>query len=354
MFAHRMAVTGGAGFVGSNLSVLFKTRYPNIDVIVLDNLKRRGSELNLSRLAEHGIRFIHGDIRNKEDLHPLSDVDLIIECSAEPSVLAGYNGDPSYLLNTNLLGTINCLESAKANKAIFVFLSTSRVYPFSRINQIRATEDATRFRWVEDQYIPGWSGKGITTDFSLDGSKTLYGASKLCSELLIQEYVDMFGLRAIINRCGLLAGPWQFGKVDQGVITYWMLCHYFKRGLAYIGFGGDGKQVRDLLHVADLFELLNKQLACLDKFNGSVYNVGGGTEISASLRECTEFCADITGNRLQIARNLDARPGDISIYLSDSRKTQSEFGWKPTRTPHAIFSDIFNWIRQNEDQLRAL
>ena len=100
---------------------------------------------------------------------------------------------------------------------------------------------------------------GVAEDFPLAGARTLYGSTKLAAELLIEEYRAAYGLRAVVNRCGVVAGPWQMGKVDQGVFTYWMLAHHFRRPLSYIGFGGSGKQVRDLLHVEDLIELLDEQ-----------------------------------------------------------------------------------------------
>jgi len=136
----KVLITGGAGFIGASLAISLRKKYPHIAVIALDNLKRRGSELNLCRLREWGVSFIHGDIRNQEDLFLNSKIDLIIECSAEPSVLAGYGDNPFYIINTNLLGTINCLESARKNKADIVFLSTSRVYPYDAINALKTVE----------------------------------------------------------------------------------------------------------------------------------------------------------------------------------------------------------------------
>lgn len=215
-------ITGGAGFVGSNLAIEFKNNKQNVRVVALDNLKRRGSELNIKRLAENGVEFIHGDIRNREDFEAVGNVDIIIECSAEPSVLAGLNSSPDYLLNTNLLGTINCLEFARKCDADFVFLSTSRVYPVKTINSLNFTETPTGFELSEEQVVVGASSKGFTEDFTLNGTRTLYGTTKLASELIIQEYIEIYGLRAIINRCGVLTGNWQMGKVDQGVIVLWV------------------------------------------------------------------------------------------------------------------------------------
>ena len=117
----KILITGGAGFVGSNLAILLKQEFLDIDVIAVDNLKRRGSELNLKRLNYHGVNFIHGDIRNKEDLESINSFDLLIDCSAEPSVTAGYGESPEYLLNTNLIGTINCLEVVRKCNAAFCF-----------------------------------------------------------------------------------------------------------------------------------------------------------------------------------------------------------------------------------------
>jgi CDP-paratose 2-epimerase len=129
-------ITGGCGFVGSNLAISLKSDFPSIRVVCLDNLKRRGSELNINRIKELGIEFIHGDIRNPEDFAGIGTIDLIIDAAAEPSVLSGVNSTPDYLINTNLVGTINCLNFAVKNSSDFVLLSTSRVYPIEAINEL--------------------------------------------------------------------------------------------------------------------------------------------------------------------------------------------------------------------------
>ena len=338
-------ITGGAGFIGSNLGVYLKRKYPQLKIFALDNLIRRGSELNLPRLKENGIKFIRGDVRYLQDKDLKFNIDLILECSAEPSVLAGYK-NPSYIIDTNLMGSVNCLELCRKRKAGMVFLSTSRVYPYEKINALRRKETASRFEW------PGFSG--IDTNFSLDGPKTLYGVTKLASEFILQDYIAAYGIKAIVNRCGVIAGPWQFGKVDQGVFTYWMLAHYFKRPLKYIGFGGKGKQVRDLLHIDDLCRLIDLQINNLSKINGNIYNAGGGNEVSLSLLETTVLCQQITGNKVKIGSDKSNRPGDIAIYLTDNRKVTRELKWKPQNSPQVILNDIFNWIKSNEAKLKKL
>lgn len=345
MIYKALLVTGGAGFIGSNLAVYFKRRYPKLKVIVLDNLIRRGSEFNLGRLKENGIRFIQGDIRRPKDLDIKFDIDLVFECSAEPSVLAGYQ-KPIYVIDTNLMGMVNCLELCRKRKAGMIFLSTSRVYPYEKINAIKYKEADSRFEWK------GFSG--IDTDFSLLGPKTLYGATKLASEFILQEYIAAYGIKGIVNRCGVVAGPWQFGKVDQGIFSYWMLAHYFKMPLAYIGFGGKGKQVRDLLHVDDLCRLIQLQTNNLPGLTGNTYNVGGAREISLSLLETTELCKRITGNIINVGKDLNNRPGDIAIYLTNNDKVNQQLKWKPRKSAVMILNDIFEWIKSNEPKLKKL
>ena len=351
----KILITGGAGFVGSSIAISIKKKYPQYTICCLDNLKRRGSELNIPRLTEQGVQFIHGDIRNREDLAQFeSDVTTIIEASAEPSVLAGLNGSPEYLVNTNLMGTINCLYLAAKLKADFIFLSTSRVYPIEPMETIQFREDATRFSITPEQQLSGVSEKGIAEDFSLNGFRSLYGATKLASEFLIQEFDQFYNFKAVINRCGVLAGPWQMGKVDQGVTVLWVARHFWKKPLSYIGYGGTGKQVRDILHVDDLFLLLDYQLHHMDELNGKTFNVGGGLESSLSLKELTALCQQVTGNTIDISEVKDNRQADIRIYVTDNTQVTKITGWKPTILPVEIVKQIFFWLRNNEKILQPI
>ena len=350
----KILITGGAGFVGSNLAILLKQELLDIDVIAVDNLKRRGSELNLKRLNYHGVNFIHGDIRNKEDLESINSFDLLIDCSAEPSVTAGYGKSPEYLLNTNLIGTINCLEVVRKCNAAFLFLSTSRVYPIKSLNSLKLNETATRFALNKDQTLQGVSNEGISESFPLDKPRSLYGTSKLASEMLIQEYSDMYGIKSVINRCGVLTGPWQMGKIDQGVVVLWIARHIFGGKLNYIGFGGKGFQVRDILHINDLYELVKIQLRDVQNWKGNIYNIGGGNELSVSLKELTELCKSITGNKLTVNQSKSERNADIPYYVTNYRKIREETNWKPTLDIEKIMQDIVDWINENYNDLKLI
>ena len=350
----KILITGGAGFVGSSLAISLKRQYPHYDILALDNLKRRGAELNLPRLKKYGVSFIHGDIRNKEDFDALPAIDKVIEASAEPSVLAGLDGTPDYLLNTNLFGTINCLNYTLRHKADFIFLSTSRVYPIKTIEQLNYTEEATRFALTDEQPVPGVSAKGITEHFPLEGARSLYGTTKLSSELIIQEYQAFYGLRTVINRCGVITGPWQMGKVDQGVMVLWIAKHYFKQQLNYFGYGGTGKQIRDMLHIDDLYRLIDWQLHHIEAVDGEVLNAGGGLQCSASLQELTAICREIVGNTIPINSVPETRTADIPLYITDNTKVTTLTGWAPRLGIRDIVTDIVQWLREYEDNLAPI
>jgi len=340
----RLLITGGAGFVGSNLAVSLAKRHPDWEIVVLDNLYRRGSELNLPRLQEAGVEFVRGDVREPEDLARVARIDALIECSAEPSVMSGVDGDTGYLVHTNLTGAYNCLELARRDEAFVVFLSTSRVYPVAPQVELNLEEAETRFEIAAEQAVPGISPTGLSEEFPLEGARTLYGATKLAAELLIEEYRASLGVPAVIDRCGVIAGPWQMGKVDQGVFTHWMLAHHFGNPLSYIGFGGSGKQVRDLLHVEDLVDLVERQLLDQEAWDGRTVNVGGGRECSLSLQETTAICRELTGNEVPMTPVAETRAGDVPIYLSDCSRIFGLDEWRPRRSAAQVLADIHEWV----------
>jgi CDP-paratose 2-epimerase len=350
----KVLITGGAGFVGANLAVAFKQTFAGIDVLAFDNLKRRGSELNLARLKSVGVAFQHGDIRCREDVDSWPAFDLLVDCSAEPSVQAGVDGSALPVIQNNLSGTIHCMEAARRHQAAFLFLSTSRVYPIERINTLHYREENTRFVWTADESLPGFSGRGIAEDFPLAGPRSLYGATKLAAELLLQEYAYLYRMPVLINRCGLVTGPWQMGKVDQGVVTLWVARHAFGQPLRYIGFGGQGKQVRDMLHIDDLFDLVLGQAGDLARWDGRVYNVGGGPPVSASLLELTGLCRRVAGKEVPTAHEPATSTVDVRIYLTDHGRVSTDFSWMPRKSVAAIVEDIYTWLRAHEEQVRPI
>jgi CDP-paratose 2-epimerase len=349
----RVLVTGGAGFVGANVAVALAERHPGWRVVALDNLRRRGSELNLPRLRGAGVVFTHGDVRHSSDLLEIDEVDAIVEASAEPSVLAGTDGNLDYLVHSNLFGAYNCLELARRFGAQFLFLSTSRVYPVAALAGLRFIEGETRFELADSQAVPGATSAGIDENFPLAGARTLYGATKLAAELLVAEYAEVFDLDTVVNRCGVIAGPWQMGKVDQGIFAYWLLAHYFGLPLEYIGFGGSGKQVRDALHIDDLVDLVDDQLTRREEWSGITANVGGGRACSLSLLELTELCRDLTGRQIEVRRAREERPGDVPVYLSDCRRLFSHTAWRPSRDAYEILSDTLAWATGHESAVRS-
>jgi CDP-paratose 2-epimerase len=346
----RLLVTGGAGFVGASLAIALAERHPDWELLALDNLHRRGSELNLPRLDRAGVEFIEGDVRDPAALDRLPPLDAILECSAEPSILAG-RADTDYSLQTNLVGAYNCLELARRDGAAFIFLSTSRVYPVAALNSVSYIETDTRFELGEEQALPGVSPEGISEQFPLEGARTLYGATKLGAELLIAEYAEDFGLATVINRCGVIAGPWQMGRVDQGVFAWWVLCHELGRPLSYIGYGGKGKQVRDLLDVGDLTALVDEQLGTPERWAGTTVNVGGGVERSLSLQEATAICRQLTGREVEIDAEAEGRPGDVPIYVSDCARLFLISDWRPRRSVRETLVGIHEWVRQDPELL---
>jgi CDP-paratose 2-epimerase len=351
--SRRVLITGGAGFVGSSLALDLAAAHPDWELTAVDNLYRRGSELSLPRLKAAGVAFHHADVRFRADLDRLGGFDAMVECSAEPSAFSGSVGDADFVVHSNLLGAHNCLAAAAANEAQFVFVSTSRVYPIAKLESLSYREAETRFELDDEQPLAGASGRGIAEDFPLDGARTLYGATKLAAELLVAEHAATHGLPTVVNRCGTIAGPWQFGKVDQGVFTHWVRSFLEGRPLRYIGYGGRGKQVRDMIHAGDFARLIELQLSDPRGWDGRTFNVGGGLEGSLSLVETTELCWEITGRELDVSSEEETRPGDVPVYVSDCGALFAHTDWRPQQTPRDVLAEIAEWAAEHREQLAA-
>jgi CDP-paratose 2-epimerase len=350
----RILITGGAGFVGSSLGLMLKRDRTDVDICAFDNLRRRGSELALDRLKRGGVEFVHGDVRSPDDIAETGEFDLLLECSAEPSVHAGYDGSPSYVVQTNLSGTIHCLEAARRHHAGVIFLSTSRVYSIVALRALPLERRGSRFEIPDEARGPGWSARGIAQDFSLTGYRSMYGATKLASELVIEEYRAIYGLQTIVNRCGVLSGPWQMGKVDQGFLVLWASRHLYGGELTYSGFGAEGLQVRDVLHIADLYELLRRQMTDMPRHSGATYNVGGGRENSVSLVELTAMCRARAGESIPIHRDPSTRDADVPYYVTDNAAVTAATGWTPCHSVDALVDDLFEWLRAHRAALEPV
>jgi CDP-paratose 2-epimerase len=348
----KLLITGGAGFIGSGLALRMRETFPDADVVCMDNLYRCGSELNLPRLQKAGVEFCRGDVRDGNSF-PAGPFDYLIECSAEPSVLAGSDGSPDYLFQTNIVGAYNCLEKARAWGSRVIFLSTSRVYPIARLEAHPWREEETRFTW-DDGGTNGITSRGVTEQVDMSGARSLYGFTKLAAEQLIEEYRATYGIQSIVNRCGVVAGPWQFGKVDQGVAALWVMAHRFEWPLSYIGYGGFGKQVRDFLHVDDLCELLGEQIKQFDRWDGWLGNVSGGMDNSASLCELTALCTEITGKKIPISSVSATRPNDLRIFVADCTRLFEKTQWRPKRDVRRIVQDINDWVTSHSAELEQL
>jgi CDP-paratose 2-epimerase len=351
-------ITGGAGFVGSEVAVRLTEK--NHLVVVMDNLVRRGSETNLDRLARHGVSFLHGDVRNPEDFENLpKGVEFVCDVSAQPSVVSGYS-NPVFDITNNSLGVIRVLEFARHHHCPLIFFSTNRVYVVDRLLELPRREAATRIEWDPDAWndIPAHQRPrgfdpvhGVSEQFAVDGgSRSIYGLSKLIADASCQEYAHAFDMPIVINRFGVIAGTGQFAKLDQGWVVWWAIAHYFKLPLKYIGW--NGKQVRDVLFLDDVCSLVELQMGQMHRFRGDIFNLGGGAANSLSLREGTHVLEKKLGHGTTITVDDSLRKGDLPIYFTDNRKCEKHLQWKPAVTLNQGFDQILAWIRANEDALR--
>ncbi len=340
----RVLVTGACGFTGARvIARLLRTR-ADLEVTGIDNFSRPGSPRNQEPLRALGVRLRHADVRCASDFDSLPEVDWVIDAAANPSVLAGVDGAQSgrRLLENNLWGTVNMLEFCRQRNAGFILLSSSRVYSLAALNQLPLQAEGGRFRLQTAGGLPpGLSAAGVAEGFSSEPPVSLYGASKRCSEQLALEYGSAFGFPVWINRCGLLAGAGQFGRPDQGIAAYWIHSWRERQPLRFLGFGGHGWQVRDLLHPEDLADLLDRQMqAGFGAGSPRVLNVGGGLDSSFSLAELTAWCADRFGPGPAPAPDGGARPMDVPWLVLDAAQARRQWSWAPQWTRAAIFEEI--------------
>ena len=302
----KILITGGCGFVGTNLALFLSSK--GFKVASLDNLSRKGSKYNLSLLKNNKIKNFNFDIYNFNKIKKLPKYDLIIDCCAEAAVEVSKK-DIDRVINTNLIGTLNILKKVKKDKSRIIFLSSSRVYPIKEMNDIVKKKIINTKLKIS---------KTFGEKDNIQGPKTLYGVSKLSSEMLVEEFSYAFGSKYIINRCGVISGPLQFGKQDQGFVSLWIWNHYKNKKMKYIGYGGLGNQVRDVLHIYDLCELILMQIKKFNKINNTLFTVGGSKKSNTSLTQLTKICEKITGNKIKFNKVSKTSIYDIPYFITNN------------------------------------
>jgi CDP-paratose 2-epimerase len=344
-------ISGVCGFAGSHLARYLMEAHEGISIVGIDNLARSGSETNRISLKRFGVQLFHGGIRMASDLETLPITDWVIDAAAQPSVLAGRDGKTStrQLLEHNLIGTINLLEYCRASRAGLILLSTSRVYSIPTLTQLPLRAESSAFTLDQGRPWPaGLTMAGVGESFSTEAPISLYGATKLASERLAQEYAAGFQVPVWINRCGVLAGAGQFGTAEQGIFSYWLHAHATRRVLKYLGFGGQGFQVRDALHPRDLARIVDFQLR--NGGPGQLLNVSGGQANSISLAQLTAWCDQRFGPH-QPVEDGSERPYDVPWLILDSGKALAATAWKPHIALHQILEEIADHAVTHPDWL---
>jgi len=352
----RILITGVCGFAGSSVAETLLNRREGLSITGIDNLVRPGSEGNRQRLRSLGIEFVHGDIRAASDMEGLPAADWVIDAAANPCVLAGLQGAGSsrQLFEHNLASAVNVLEYCKRHNAGLVLLSSSRVYSIPALRALPLKAGGDAFQLDGSAALPpGVSCEGIGPGFSTSAPISLYGSTKLASELVAQEYEEAFGFPVWIDRCGVLAGAGQFGTAEQGIFSYWVNAHLRKRPLRYIGFDGAGKQVRDALHPRDLAALIDAQMRSTRSRGRSIYTAGGGVENALSLARLTAWCDARFGSH-EVAADPRERPYDVPWVAMDNSAAGSDFGWRPESPIESILDEIARHAEQHPNWLESV
>jgi CDP-paratose 2-epimerase len=351
----KITITGICGFVGSSLARHLLERMDGLEIQGIDNLVRPGSERNRTTLGRLGVQVFHGDVRMASDLDNLPSADWVVDAAANPSVLAGVDGRSSLrqLMEHNLVGTLNVLEYCRRSNAGLVLLSSSRVYSIPALASLPMRTAGHAMALDADQPLPcGVSAAGISEEFSVAAPVSPYGATKLASEVVAMEYGAASGFPVWVNRCGVLAGAGQFGTAEQGIFSYWLHAHAARRPMRYIGFEGNGLQVRDALHPQDLAALLHIQMRRPNASVNPVYNVSGGTRNSMSLAQLTAWCDQRFGAHAPMP-DPRPRPFDIPWLVLDASLAERDFGWTPGRPLASILEEIAVHVKDNPGWLET-
>ena len=337
----KILITGGAGFIGSNLADFF-LRQGN-EVTVFDNLMRNGVEKNVKWLQDthkKGLNIVKQDIRNYDVLKKsCKDIDTIFHTAAQTAVTTSVR-NPREDFEINALGTFNVLDAARNSNTnpTIIYTSTNKVYG-NNVNDISLVEKETRYEFDDNNFK-----NGVPEKFPTDADEhTPYGCSKYAGDIYMRDFHDIFGLNTVTFRMSCIYGLHQYGNEDQGWVAYFTISSVLNKPLMLYG---NGKQVRDVLFIDDLvnaFVLANDNI---NKTKGKAYNIGGGPNNTISLLELLSLL-----KKFGLNPNYsfgDWRPADQKVYISDIRKAM-EFGWKPRISPSEGINILFNWIKDNKN-----
>jgi CDP-paratose 2-epimerase len=333
-------ITGGAGFIGSNLAQRLLS--DGHEVTILDNLSRRGAHLNLSWLqATHGhnLRFVNGDVR-RSDLLPdlIRGVDAVFHLAAQVAVTTSVV-QPREDLEINLLGTFNVLEAIRAlpedRRPMLFYTSTNKVY--GRMEEIAVVAQGTRYAYAT-QVV------GVSEAQPLDFHSP-YGCSKGAAEQYVLDYTRIYGLRTVVFRASCIYGWRQFGSEDQGWVAHFLISALRNTPVTIYG---DGKQVRDILFIDDLLDAFILAADRIEEVQGEAFNVGGGPANTVSLLELLEWLDERCNP--PVPRSFsDWRPGDQQIYISDIRKLKGKLDWSPRICIEEGLSHLWTWLTSHRE-----
>ncbi|MBL0347229.1 GDP-mannose 4,6-dehydratase [Candidatus Villigracilis affinis] len=334
-------ITGGAGFIGSNYVHRLLKR--GEAVTIFDNLARAGAPRNLEWLKKefgaNAFEMVVGDVRDADRIaEAAKGADVIVHLAGQVAVTTSVT-NPRDDFEVNALGTFNVLEAARLSgkKPIFLYASTNKVY--GGMDDVEVVEDATRWHYKDLTY-------GAPETQPLDFHSP-YGCSKGTGDQYVRDYFRIYGLPTVVLRQSCIYGPRQFGIEDQGWLAWMIIAAVTGRKITVYG---DGKQVRDVLHVDDLLDAYDAAIANIEVAKGQVYNMGGGVNnVLAIWAEFGPMIESLLGKKIEVARG-DWRPGDQRVFYADYRKAERELGWKPKISLEEGIERLFQWVKENKDQ----
>jgi CDP-paratose 2-epimerase len=336
MRSKRVLITGGAGFVGCNATRYFGSR--NWQVTVLDNLTRHGSEQNLQWLEDGTtFEFERADVRDRTAVDRVfadTRFDAVIHLAAQVAVTTSV-ADPRTDFNVNALGTFNVLDAARryCPEAVFIFASTNKVY--GKIASAAHELRDGRYAYADRAY-------GIGEDERLDFLSP-YGCSKGAADQYTLDFARIYRIPAASFRQSCIYGPRQFGIEDQGWVAWFAIASQLGRDITIFG---DGKQVRDVLHIDDLLRAYEAAMRAPDRIAGEAFNVGGGPRQVLSLLDLVGLLERRLRRKIPL-RWQDWRPGDQRVYISDIRKLEKSLGWAPEIDVEAGITQLLDWVTQH-------